>query len=81
LTPGVGPVKLVAMPLHAFSRSKNLLIGAARMFDFQGSMTDSAYYRLFRSECGATSDKEALDGDMRKLGVDFSVVIEREQER
>ncbi len=58
-----------------------MLIGAARLFDLQGSMTDSAYYRLFRPERVRPTVQDALGDDMQKLAGDFQIVIEREEGR
>lgn len=58
-----------------------MLIGAARLFDLQGSMTDSAYYRLFRPERTRPIVNETFADDMQKLAGDFRTVIDREEER
>lgn len=79
LTGAAKRARLLNMTFEVLTRGRNLVIGAARLLDFQGSMHDGCYgnlYRLFRG--GRPTD--ALKNDVRELGADFRRVIEREQE-
>jgi hypothetical protein len=66
------------MFLEALTRRQNFLIGIARIFDFQGSMLDVAYKRLYQPLRGPV---DALEADMKQLGADFRRAIEHEQEK
>jgi hypothetical protein len=67
------------MRFEVLSRGRNLLIGAARLLDFQGTMIDGYYAKLYQPLRGGRPG-DALKNDGRELGADFRRVIEREQE-